>query len=91
MAHKIEMFLEVLTPTELEVIERYRKDQETKARLEELRIELLEIMEEINSLGARLVVKNRKADGTGEYLSGCYAAKVNTYLCNGAKEIELIH
>jgi hypothetical protein len=42
-------------------------------------------------MGVRLVVKNRSADGSREYLSGIYGAKINHYLSNGAKEIELIH
>jgi len=42
-------------------------------------------------MGVRLVVKNRSADGSREYLSGIYGAKINRYLSNGAKEIELIH
>lgn len=81
----------VLNEKEIEALEKYRKDQNQQKRLEEIRWELIDILEECSKMGVRLVVKNRSADGSREYLSGIYGAKINHYLSNGAKEIELIH
>lgn len=81
----------VLNENELEALEKYRKNQDQEKRLEELRLQLIDILEECSKMGVRLVVKNRSADGSKEYMSGIYGVKINHYLTNGAKEIELIH
>lgn len=81
----------VLNENELEALEKYRNDKNQQQRLEEIRWQLIDILEECSKMGVRLVVKNRSADSSREYLSGIYGAKINQYLSNGAKEIELIH
>jgi hypothetical protein len=81
----------VLTDDEAHALEKYRNGKITDERLEEIRWELVKLMEECSKMGVRWVIKTRSADGSRECFSSVYGAKINHYVCNDSKEIEFIH